>query len=85
MITALDFLEGPAGSSWMVVPLSYLDNDGSQDLKDFGREAGSVSFADIDRDFPGQGYARLSLCLPVSFSQPLVFSSTCLAMMQIVR
>ncbi|KAH0830731.1 hypothetical protein J3R83DRAFT_2209 [Lanmaoa asiatica] len=26
-----------------------------QDLKDFGREAGSVSFADIDRDFPGQG------------------------------
>jgi len=26
-----------------------------QDLKDFGRDAGSVSFADIDRDFPGQG------------------------------
>ncbi|KAL4067793.1 hypothetical protein J3A83DRAFT_4374126 [Scleroderma citrinum] len=26
-----------------------------QDLKDFGREAGSVSFADIDRDSPGQG------------------------------
>ncbi|KAH7889523.1 hypothetical protein F5I97DRAFT_1995059 [Phlebopus sp. FC_14] len=26
-----------------------------QDLKDFGREAGSVSFADIDRDVPGQG------------------------------
>ncbi|KAH7923560.1 RNA-binding domain-containing protein [Leucogyrophana mollusca] len=26
-----------------------------QDLKDFGREAGSVSFADIDRDMPGQG------------------------------
>ncbi|KII88143.1 hypothetical protein PLICRDRAFT_53997 [Plicaturopsis crispa FD-325 SS-3] len=26
-----------------------------QDLKDFGRAAGSVSFADIDRDFPGQG------------------------------
>jgi len=24
-------------------------------LKDFGRDAGSVSFADIDRDFPGQG------------------------------
>jgi arginine/serine-rich splicing factor 4/5/6 len=38
-----------------VVDLLYLDNDGSQDLKDFGREAGSVSFADIDRDFPGQG------------------------------
>jgi len=29
-----------------------------QDLKDFGREAGSVSFADIDRDFPGQGWAE---------------------------
>ncbi|KAA1469383.1 hypothetical protein DENSPDRAFT_601245 [Dentipellis sp. KUC8613] len=26
-----------------------------QDLKDFGREAGSVSFADIDRDNIGQG------------------------------
>ncbi|THV07799.1 hypothetical protein K435DRAFT_741147 [Dendrothele bispora CBS 962.96] len=26
-----------------------------QDLKDFGRNAGSVSFADIDRDVPGQG------------------------------
>ncbi|KAH9997566.1 hypothetical protein BJV77DRAFT_941375 [Russula vinacea] len=26
-----------------------------QDLKDFGREAGNVSFADIDRDSPGQG------------------------------
>ncbi|KAF8636683.1 hypothetical protein AX17_003489 [Amanita inopinata Kibby_2008] len=26
-----------------------------QDLKDFGRDAGSVSFADIDRDFSGQG------------------------------
>ncbi|KZS89989.1 RNA-binding domain-containing protein [Sistotremastrum niveocremeum HHB9708] len=26
-----------------------------QDLKDFGREAGSVSFADIDRDVAGQG------------------------------
>ncbi|TFY71879.1 hypothetical protein EVG20_g1130 [Dentipellis fragilis] len=26
-----------------------------QDLKDFGREAGSVSFADIDRDNVGQG------------------------------
>ncbi|KAJ8507480.1 hypothetical protein ONZ45_g10145 [Pleurotus djamor] len=26
-----------------------------QDLKDFGRDAGSVSFADIDRDNPGQG------------------------------
>ncbi|KZV96200.1 hypothetical protein EXIGLDRAFT_609505 [Exidia glandulosa HHB12029] len=26
-----------------------------QDLKDFGREAGNISFADIDRDVPGQG------------------------------
>ncbi|KAI0690586.1 hypothetical protein BC835DRAFT_1280690 [Cytidiella melzeri] len=26
-----------------------------QDLKDFGREAGSVSYADIDRDRPGDG------------------------------
>ncbi|EPQ57913.1 hypothetical protein GLOTRDRAFT_109943 [Gloeophyllum trabeum ATCC 11539] len=26
-----------------------------QDLKDFGREAGSVSYADIDRDYPGNG------------------------------
>ncbi|KZP17893.1 RNA-binding domain-containing protein [Athelia psychrophila] len=26
-----------------------------QDLKDFGREAGSVSFADIDRDYPSNG------------------------------
>ncbi|TFK54652.1 hypothetical protein OE88DRAFT_1623028 [Heliocybe sulcata] len=26
-----------------------------QDLKDFGREAGSVSYADIDRDNPGNG------------------------------
>ena len=27
----------------------------NQDLKDFGREAGSVSYADIDRDVPGEG------------------------------
>ncbi|KAI0807697.1 hypothetical protein C8Q74DRAFT_1188017 [Fomes fomentarius] len=26
-----------------------------QDLKDFGREAGSVSYADIERDVPGEG------------------------------
>ncbi|KDQ10579.1 hypothetical protein BOTBODRAFT_57970 [Botryobasidium botryosum FD-172 SS1] len=26
-----------------------------QDLKDFGREAGNVSYADIDRDIPGNG------------------------------
>jgi len=36
--------------------VSGLSRDTSwQDLKDFGRDAGSVSFADIDRDFPGQG------------------------------
>ncbi|KAF5373686.1 hypothetical protein D9758_000874 [Tetrapyrgos nigripes] len=28
---------------------------GLWDLKDFGRDVGSVSFADIDRDVPGQG------------------------------
>lgn len=27
-----------------------------QDLKDFGREAGNVSFADVERDAPGRGY-----------------------------
>lgn len=27
-----------------------------QDLKDFGREAGDVSFADIDRETEGRGY-----------------------------
>jgi hypothetical protein len=26
-----------------------------QDLKDFGREGGNVSYADIDRDHPGDG------------------------------
>lgn len=31
-----------------------------QDLKDFGREAGSVSYADIDRDVPGEGSVLLS-------------------------
>jgi hypothetical protein len=34
----------------------------SQDLKDFGREAGNVSFADIDRDVPGQGYIASLWC-----------------------
>jgi splicing factor, arginine/serine-rich 4/5/6 len=34
-----------------------------QDLKDFGREAGNVSFADIDRDAPGQGYIGVSWML----------------------
>jgi hypothetical protein len=34
----------------------------AQDLKDFGREAGNVSFADIDRDVPGQGYAAFIRC-----------------------
>jgi hypothetical protein len=34
-----------------------------QDLKDFGREAGNVSFADIDREVPGQGYiASVGCC-----------------------
>ncbi|KAF9066317.1 hypothetical protein BDP27DRAFT_1227692 [Rhodocollybia butyracea] len=36
--------------------VSGLSRDTSwQDLKDFGRDAGNVSFADIDRDVPGQG------------------------------
>jgi splicing factor, arginine/serine-rich 4/5/6 len=36
--------------------ISGISRDTSwQDLKDFGRDAGSVSFADIDRDNPGQG------------------------------
>jgi hypothetical protein len=34
----------------------------AQDLKDFGREAGNVSFADIDRDVPGQGYVTFIPC-----------------------
>ena|SRR6267154_4869783 len=38
----------------------------TQDLKDFGREAGSVSFADIDRDNPGQGYVAQSYAFFVS-------------------
>lgn len=41
-------------------------------MKDFGREAGSVSYADIDRDRPGEGYALVYIrkwcialtCLP---------------------
>ncbi|KAK1220403.1 hypothetical protein PQX77_016833 [Marasmius sp. AFHP31] len=38
------------------IVVSGLSRDTSwQDLKDFGRDAGSVSFADIDRDVPGQG------------------------------
>ena len=36
---------------WILILLASIP----QDLKDFGREAGSVSFADIDRDVPGQG------------------------------
>ncbi|KIK58194.1 hypothetical protein GYMLUDRAFT_171325 [Collybiopsis luxurians FD-317 M1] len=36
--------------------VSGLSRDTSwQDLKDFGRDSGNVSFADIDRDVPGQG------------------------------
>ncbi|KAL1944744.1 hypothetical protein VTO73DRAFT_3174 [Trametes versicolor] len=38
------------------VIVSGISRDTSwQDLKDFGREAGSVSYADIDRDNPGEG------------------------------
>jgi arginine/serine-rich splicing factor 4/5/6 len=38
------------------IVVSGISRDTSwQDLKDFGREAGNVSFADIDRDAPGQG------------------------------
>ncbi|KAI0306716.1 hypothetical protein B0F90DRAFT_1692509 [Multifurca ochricompacta] len=38
------------------IVVSGISRDTSwQDLKDFGREAGNVSFADIDRDVPGQG------------------------------
>jgi len=36
--------------------ISGISRDTSwQDLKDFGRDAGSVSFADVDRDIIGQG------------------------------
>ncbi|KAG9081534.1 hypothetical protein FS749_007596 [Ceratobasidium sp. UAMH 11750] len=43
----------PAGFRVIV---SGLSRDTSwQDLKDFAREAGSVSFADVDRDAPNQG------------------------------
>jgi hypothetical protein len=54
-----------------------------QDLKDFGREAGSVSFADIDRDFPGQGYVILFLSKDaVRNDMAIVFLSILFAMMQ---
>ncbi|THH06717.1 hypothetical protein EW145_g3895 [Phellinidium pouzarii] len=43
----------PAG---IRVTVDNISRDTSwQDLKDFGREAGNVSFADIDRDVPGRG------------------------------
>jgi len=38
-----------------IVVLGISRDTSWQDLKDFGREAGNVSFADIDRDTPGQG------------------------------
>ncbi|KAK7040926.1 hypothetical protein VNI00_009522 [Paramarasmius palmivorus] len=42
------------------IVVSGLSRDTSwQDLKDFGRDAGTVSFADIDRDVPGQGLVFL--------------------------
>ncbi|KAG7092891.1 hypothetical protein E1B28_009200 [Marasmius oreades] len=38
------------------ITVSGLSRDTSwQDLKDFGRDAGTVSFSDISRDVPGQG------------------------------
>ncbi|KAG8972555.1 hypothetical protein FRC05_009788 [Tulasnella sp. 425] len=38
------------------VNVSGISRDTSwQDLKDFGREAGNVSFADVERDMPGRG------------------------------
>lgn len=37
------------------LPLTLFNTPLSQDLKDFGREVGSVSFADISRDVPGEG------------------------------
>ena len=40
---------------WYIRVRQYLTLFRSQDLKDFGREAGSVSYADIDRDAPGEG------------------------------
>ncbi|PAV23803.1 RNA-binding domain-containing [Pyrrhoderma noxium] len=43
----------PAGYRLMVDGISR--DTSWQDLKDFGREAGNVSFADIDRDVPGRG------------------------------
>ncbi|KAG8934070.1 hypothetical protein FRC01_005231 [Tulasnella sp. 417] len=43
----------PAG---IRVNVSGISRDTSwQDLKDFGREAGNVSFADVERDMPGRG------------------------------
>ena len=50
-----------------------------QDLKDFGREAGSVSYADIDRDYPGEGsvdqhfnfYHFLTICTAFSSTSPV--------------
>lgn len=55
----------------------------TQDLKDFGREAGSVSFADVDRNDPGRGYVsepqpRTTLLI----TSPPVSSSTSAARMQ---
>ncbi|KAJ7681775.1 hypothetical protein B0H17DRAFT_1138206 [Mycena rosella] len=46
----------PAGENGHgLVSFSWIPNHLPRDLKDFGREAGSVSFADIDRDFRDQG------------------------------
>jgi hypothetical protein len=40
---------------WTSIVDLTLTSGPSQDLKDFGREGGNVSFADIDRDNPGDG------------------------------
>ena len=46
-------------TSWQVctrcTSLSFSSDWLLQDLKDFGREGGNVSFSDIDRDTPGRG------------------------------
>jgi hypothetical protein len=52
-------------------------------LKDFGRDAGSVSFADIDRDVPGQGYASLIIRRGVAQSCYIASSNICLETMRI--
>ncbi|KAH7911410.1 hypothetical protein BJ138DRAFT_1113228 [Hygrophoropsis aurantiaca] len=54
---AVEWINGQATSSMdlLAFPMGLLLSPARLDLKDFGREVGSVSFADIDRDVPGQG------------------------------